>query len=70
MLHVPGLTVEYRNQPNAPLPLGFAAPLSCAPVPVISDAALVVTVGSVTAVVNEKTLPNELLLPLSAIAQK
>lgn len=46
MLHVPGSTVSYRNQPKAPLLLGFAVPLSCASLSATSVAGSVVTVGS------------------------
>jgi hypothetical protein len=68
-LQVPGLTVSMRNQPEVASPLGFAAPFRVAPVVVMPEGALVVTVGSAGAVVKLTKVPNEVPALLLLIAQ-
>ena len=55
--HEPGFDALRRNQPSVEAPLGFTLPLSCAVVPVTKVAAVVVTSGTATSVVNESRLP-------------
>ena len=54
----------------ADAPPGFAEPFKVAVVPVRLDALLVVAVGKVARVVNERTLPKAVPRPLLAIEQK
>lgn len=69
-LQVPGLVAEYRNQPVVAPPLGFAAPFRVTAVPVTFVALFVVTTGARAAVVNDRTEPKDVPIPLLAIAQK
>jgi len=69
-LHVPGLTVAYRNQPIVASPPGFAEPFSCPVVPERSVAALVVTTGAAAGVVNERSDPNDVPYVFRPMAQK
>jgi hypothetical protein len=69
-LHVPGLTVEYRNHPVVEAPPGFAAPFRVAEVAATEFAAFVTADGAVAAVANESTLPKEVPTLFAAIAQK
>lgn len=69
-LHVPGLVVEYRNQPVAAAPPGLAEPFKVAVVPVRFVAVRVVTVGRLASVVNDSTEPYAVEEEFLPIAQK
>jgi hypothetical protein len=68
-LHVPGLAVEYRNQPVVVAPPGTDDAFRRAVAPVISVALLVLDVGNEAVVVNDKMPPNDVPYPFCAIAQ-
>jgi hypothetical protein len=67
---VPGFVVEYRNQPVDETPLGFAVPLSVAPVAVIDVAAFDNRDGAAPGVVNCNTDPKEIPPEFWLTAQK
>src|SRR5512133_2544333 len=68
-LQVPGLVVLYRNQPVAGSPLGMDEPLRVAVVPVIPEAASVVTDGAAGGVVNVSTAPKVVPMEFEAMEQ-
>jgi hypothetical protein len=68
-LHVPGLVVEYMNQPCVESPFGMVDAFSVAELAVNAVAASVVTVGGAS-VVNDDTEPKAVPWTFDAIAQK
>ena len=70
LLQLPGLVVEYLNQPVVAAPPGFAVAFKVADVPVRFVTLPVVTVGGDALVVNDSTEPNAVEDEFRPIEQK